>query len=194
MTRARKLLFTAIGSVLIGTVIAGAYQYDLTKQRQADEAVLMVETGIDQFQKKQYEATLETLRSIPQGFIKDWRIPYYQGATHIRLRDYEAAVVSLEQALSLNSREEEIPFALGVAYFKLGNLSLSKSYFHTVLEINPNHADAKGLMDIMANLKRLQPDKSAADSKSENTGVTENGSQPGADLTSPSGTVETTGN
>jgi hypothetical protein len=41
-----------------------------------------------------------------------------------------------------------------VAYFKLGNLKLAKGYFASVLEINPNDEQAKGLMDIMAKLER----------------------------------------
>ena len=45
-------------------------------------------------------------------------------------------------------------FALGVAYFKLGNLALSKAYFAAVLQINPGNEEAKGLMDIMARLER----------------------------------------
>jgi hypothetical protein len=45
-------------------------------------------------------------------------------------------------------------------YYKLGNLSLSKAYFASVLKIDPGHEEAKGLMDIMAGLERIQPDAS----------------------------------
>jgi tetratricopeptide (TPR) repeat protein len=193
-SRFGKLLIASIALVLVAVTIAATYLYRVEQEKKVAGALLLMDQGITQFKQKQYETALETLRSIPQSVVEDWRIPYYTGATLVKLKDYESAAVSLEEALILNGKEKDIPFALGVVYFKLGNLSLSKSYFHSVLEIDPGHEEAKGLMDIMAKLERQQPDKSAADSKSKNTGVTAIGSQPGADLTSPSGTAETTGN
>ena len=73
------------------------------------------------------------------------------------LKDYESAAPILEQALQLNPQKTEILFELGVVYFKLGNLALSKAYFASVVEIDPSNEEAKGLMDIMANLERQQP-------------------------------------
>ena len=70
------------------------------------------------------------------------------------LKDYEPAVIHLEQALTLDNKNIAILYALGVAYFKLGNLKLARGYFASVLEINPNDEQAKGLMDIMAKLER----------------------------------------
>ena len=192
--KARKLLLIAASLILITAIAAAAYLYQIEQQRQAEEATALVEKGIAQFSQEQYDAALQTLSSIPPGVMEDWRIPYYMGVSYIRLKNYDLAAVSLEQALLLNSTEKGIPFSLGVVYFKLGNLRLSKSYFHSVLELDPGHEEAKGLMDIMAKLERLQPDKLADDSRSEDTGITENGSQPGTDLTSTSGTLEATGN
>jgi Flp pilus assembly protein TadD len=169
MTKTQKIFFSAVGLVLLAAAVAGTYQYRLEQQRQNEAALALIETGIAQFKQNQYASAVETLRSIPEGVIEDWRAPYYIGTALIQLRDFEGAVVSLEEALSLNDKEEGIPFALGVAYFKLGKLGLSKSYFHTVLEINPNNADAKGLMDIMANLERQQPAAPTPDENMENT-------------------------
>lgn len=169
MTKTRKLIFSAVALVFLAAVVVGFYRYQLERQRQGEEALALIEAGIAQFQQNQYESAVETFRSIPEGATKDWRPPYYVGAALIQLRDFEAAVVSLEEALSLNDEEERIPFALGVAYFKLGELSLSKGYFHAVLKINPNNADAKGLMDIMANLERNQPPAAPPDEDEEDT-------------------------
>ena len=36
----------------------------------------------------------------------------------------------------------------------MGNLKLARGYFASVLAINPNDEQAKGLMDIMAKLER----------------------------------------
>ena len=70
------------------------------------------------------------------------------------LKNYPAAAPLLEEALALNPQETQILFELGVVYFKLGNLGLSKAYFEAVVEIDPTNEDARGLMDIMANLER----------------------------------------
>ncbi len=162
MTKSPKLL-VALGVVLVAVVVVGGYQYRVEQQQQREEALVLIETGITQFKQQQFESAVEALRSIPEGVIEDWRLPYYQGASLVQLKDFEAAAVLLEEAWSLNNTEEGIPFALAITYFKLGNLGLSKSYFHSVLEINPDNADAKGLMDIMANLERNQPGETAAD-------------------------------
>jgi predicted TPR repeat methyltransferase len=70
------------------------------------------------------------------------------------LKDYAAATERLERSLALAPRDTGTLYALGVASFKLGNLKLARGYFASVLEINPNDEQAKGLMDIMANLER----------------------------------------
>ena len=82
------------------------------------------------------------------------RALYDQGSEHIKLKDYESALESLEQAHVLNPEDTGTLYALGVVYYKLGNLKLAKSYFASVLEINPNDEQAKGLMDMMAKLER----------------------------------------
>jgi Flp pilus assembly protein TadD len=171
MTKVRKLLVAGISLVLIAAVIAVAYQYQIERESRALEATVLLQEGITQFQQEQYETALETLRSIPQGAITDWRIPYYTGTTLIRLKDYESAAISLEEALALNSSNKDIPFALGVVYYKLGNLGLSKSYFHTVLEIDPGHEEARGLMDIMSKLERQQPDSTSPSEDEEGKGI-----------------------
>ena len=79
---------------------------------------------------------------------------YDQGSEHIQLKDYKSALESLEQAHVLNPEDTGTLFALGVVYYKLGNLKLAKSYFASVLELNPNDEQAKGLMDMMAKLER----------------------------------------
>jgi tetratricopeptide (TPR) repeat protein len=193
MTKARELLLGAVGLALVAAAVAAAYLYEDRKQRLAAETTALVEDGIAQFRQEQYEAALEILRGIPEKSVEDWRIPYYTGSALIKLNDYESAAVSLEEALILNSKEENIPFALGVVYYKLGNLGLSKSYFHSVLEINPDNEEAKGLMDIMAKLERAQPGEATPEPELKNTELPENGSQP-TDLTSTSEDEEDTGN
>jgi len=159
-----KWIIGAVALILVVIAVSAIYAYRVNQEKQAN-ALLLMGQGITQFKQKKYETALETLRSISPDVVEDWRLPYYTGTTLIKLKDYESAAVSLEQALIMNSEEKDIPFALGVVYFKLGNLSLSKSYFHSVLELDPAHEEAKGLMDIMAKLERQQPDSSISQTK-----------------------------
>ena len=62
----------------------------------------------------------------------------------------------LEKALALNTESPNVLYSLGVVYYKLGKLGLSKAYFGKVLEVDPGHDDARGLMEIVANLEREQ--------------------------------------
>ena len=98
------------------------------------------------------------------------------GSALVQLKEFESAVRQLEKAHLLNSEEKNILFALGVTYYKLGNLSLSKAYFAAVLELDPGNEEAKGLMDIMANLERIQPGvaKTEQEPESKNDNLTVN--------------------
>lgn len=153
----RKWFIAVIGLVLVAAVVASGYVYRVQQHRETIERQALASEGIAQFRNEQYEKSLQTLRRIPEDSNKDWRVPYYIGSALIQLKQYELAVVQLEKAHSLNTNDQNIPFALGVTYYKLGNLSLSKAYFSTVLKIDPTNDEAKGLMDIMANLERNQP-------------------------------------
>ena len=150
----RIMLFAGLALGLI--VIAGyLYQSDrLGAERQEKDAMAMMELGIQQFQQRQLRESLETLGSISEDTLQHWRIHYYMGSSYVMLRDNAAAAAQFEKALALNPEEPKILYALGVAYYKLDNLGLSKAYFGKVLEYDPGNADARGLMDIVASMER----------------------------------------
>ncbi len=110
--------------------------------------------GIGHFERKEYELALEVLRQVPEDDAWSSQARYYEGSSYMMLKDYEAAAASLELALVNDPQDTGVLYALGVAYYKLGNLALAKAYFGEVLKINPNDEQAKGLMDIMAKLER----------------------------------------
>ena len=110
--------------------------------------------GIGHFEREEYDLALEVLRQVPEGRTESAQARYYEGSSHMMLKDYEAAASSLESALAIDPRNTGVLYALGVAYYKLGNLAVAKGHFSAVLEINPNDEQAKGLMDIMAKLER----------------------------------------
>jgi len=160
-------ILAAILALLVATwVFYGTYD-----QQQTDEqASISIDTGIALFQEKKYTEALAVFESVPPNSPRQWRALYYRGSIYVMQKDYQSAVVYLEQALALNPSETQVMNALGVAYFKLGNLKLSKAYFASILEIEPDNMEAKGLMDIMANLERQQP----GNAKSETDEMTDN--------------------
>lgn len=162
-SRKRALLTASAVVVLVGVVLAAVLLDRADERSQLAETHAQINEGIAQFRAEQYELSVQTLGSIPEERVDDWHVPYYLGSALIQLKDYRNGAARLEEALVLNPRNENILFALGVAYFKLGNLGLSKAYFATVIEIDPNHEEAKGLMDIMATLER----QSSAPAESE---------------------------
>jgi tetratricopeptide (TPR) repeat protein len=155
--RSRTLLLAGIGLVLVAAIVAATSVYRIEQRLQVGDVHGLIDEGIAQFRDEQYELSLQTLGGIPEDMVDDWHIPYYMGSALIKLKDYEQAALQLERALALNNSDTNILFALGVVYYKLGNLSLSKAYFASVLKIDPSHEEAKGLMDIMASLERNQP-------------------------------------
>lgn len=148
------LLVVGVAVIALAVVFGVVLPDRADEQRQLAETHAQIRDGIAQFRAEQYELSVQTLSSIPEERVDDWHIPYYLGSALIQLKDYENGAARLEEALVLNPQNENILFALGVAYFKQGKLDLSKAYFASVVEIDPNHEEAKGLMDIMAKLER----------------------------------------
>ena len=150
----RNWLVASLIVAFMAVIVAATVVNRMEQQQKIADAQALINEGIAQFRADQYELSLQTLGRVPEDLVEDWHVPYYMGSAMIKLKKYELAAERLEQALVLNSREKNIFFALGVVYFKLGNLGLSKAYFAAVLEIDPGHDEAKGLMDTMAELER----------------------------------------
>jgi tetratricopeptide (TPR) repeat protein len=155
----RILLFAGLA---LGLIVIAVYLYQadrLGAEQQTEDAMATMEFGIQQFQRKQFRESLETLGGISEDTLQHWRIHYYMGSSHVMLRDNEAAAAQFEKALALKPDEPKTLYALGVAYYKLDNLGLSKAYFGKVLEYDPGNADARGLMDIVASLERKRSEE-----------------------------------
>lgn len=155
----------AIAAGVLLLILAALWFLVLQPERGAVSysSVELVADGIGHFERKEYDLALEVLRQVPEDHAESSQARYYEGSSYMMLNDYEAAVVSLESALALDPQDPGVLYALGVAYYKLGNLDLAKAYFGEVLKINPNDEHAKGLMDIMAKLER----ESSAPAESE---------------------------
>lgn len=156
MTKSGPILYLIV-IVLLALAAGGFFHlYNSQKEVRQQQAMKSLDQGIALFREEKFADSLEILQGIPDGVLDDWRLPYYTATVHIMLRDYESAVPILEKALELNPQETRIMFELGVVYYKLGNLALSKGYFGSVVALEPSNAEARGLMDIMANLERQQ--------------------------------------
>ena len=154
MDKLKIILVSSAGALLILSVALWFLVLQPDQQNVALQTGELLAAGVKSYNQKKYNEALETLQQIPSGSMQEPKVRYYQGSAYMMLKDYESAVIHLEQALTLNNKDIGILYALGVAYFKLGNLKLAKGYFASVLEINPNDEQAKGLMDIMAKLER----------------------------------------
>lgn len=174
MTNTRLFLYAAIVLVILSITGGSLYLFNENKQASEQNALASLDRGIGLFREKKYQESLEVLQAIPDGVIRDWHLPYYMATAHVMLKDYASAAPLLEHALQLNPQEPQILFELGVVYFKLGNLALSKAYFASVVEIDPSNEDARGLMDIMANLERQQPGATREDAAGDDDNGAEN--------------------
>jgi tetratricopeptide (TPR) repeat protein len=152
MRKPSTIMLVSLGLLLAAITVAFIYWYSLEKTKDNGQSAALLEQGIALYQQKKYTEAIQELEKIPEKSGKDWRVPYYLGSAGIMLGNNQEAVISLEQALALAPGEVGVLYALGVAYYKLGNYELSKGYFAAVLEINPADEHAKGLMDIMAKL------------------------------------------
>jgi tetratricopeptide (TPR) repeat protein len=150
----KKNLAIAAGALLL--ISAALWFLVLQPEREAvsySYAELLAD-GIGHFERKEYDLALEVLRQVPDDDAWSAQARYYEGSSYMMLEDYEAAAASLESALVHDPQDTGVLYAMGVAYYKLGNLAVAKAYFGEVLKINPNDEHAKGLMDIMAKLER----------------------------------------
>lgn len=163
MNKSPRILLVVAGMVIITAIGGLFYLYNEEQQMTKQQASASLDQGIALFREKKYAESLEVFQGIPDGVIKDWHLPYYTATAQVMLKDYQPAAAKLEEALVLNPQETQIMFELGVVYYKLGKLELSKGYFASVVEIDPSNEEAKGLMDIMANLERQQPAASGED-------------------------------
>lgn len=153
MNRSRTVIVWSLAAILVVAAGGWVYLQRVDEQEALEQADLLTDSGIALFNQQKYAEALDVLKDVPGGGPREWQTRYYQGSSHIRLKDYQTAASYLEQALALNARETRVLHALGVAYFKLGNLKLSKAHFAAVLEIDPSDQEARGLMDIMAKLE-----------------------------------------
>lgn len=100
----KKNLAIAAGALF---VLAGALWF-LVPQPDREVAWLspdeLLADGIAHFESKEYDLALEVLRQVPDGRVQTARARYYEGSSHMMLKDYEAAIVSLESALALDPR------------------------------------------------------------------------------------------
>lgn len=167
MTRSGLTLLAV--ATLVGVLAMGwFFTRDSDQENLPGNKAISIESGVTLFNEKKYIEAIEIFENVQPGHPQEWYSLYYLGSSYIMLKDYPAAAEHLELALSLNPINTQIMHALGVTYFKLGNLKLSKAYFASVLEINPEDAEARGLMDIMANLERQQSGASQDESPDNN--------------------------
>lgn len=164
MNKSKSVVLAGLGLVVAATA---AYWLLVEQPARRTAAVraehALLDSGIQLYKDKRFAEAAQTLSRIPDTSAYAAEARYHRGNAYIMLKDYAAAAQQLEQALALDQHNANVSFALGVTYFKLGELALARAYFASVLEM-PAETDedralreeAKGLMDIMARLERQQ--------------------------------------
>lgn len=153
----RSLLLLLFLTLAVAAMGFGWWYFRGTPSESLVRQQSALDGGIKAFKEGQFNTALEELRQVSSDYPDAWRARYYEGSAKIMLKDYNAAIPLLEQALTLNPTHTRTMHALGVAHFKLGHLAIAKAYFAQVLEIDPTDEEARGLMNIMASLERQQP-------------------------------------
>ena len=155
----RKAIYL-ITALILAAAIAAVWAVWQSQVRQKERVALQrqaIEQGITLYRQAMYQDAMRAFESVPENTGGDWRLPYYQGATAVRLKDYHRAAHLLETAAALNREDAEVLYLLGVVYYKLGNLELAEGYFTAALELDPAHEQARGLLQVMVNLQQRQP-------------------------------------
>jgi tetratricopeptide (TPR) repeat protein len=156
----KKVLSIATLLLVLAVALAAAltvYQRQARLEARIALQEQAIEQGIALYQQAMYEEAMRAFESVTENTGGDWRLPYYQGATAVRLKDYERAASLLEAAKVLNRENAEVLYLLGVVYYKLGKLELAEGYFAAALELDPSHEQARGLLQVMVNLQQRQP-------------------------------------
>lgn len=155
MSKSGYTILGIIAAIAVAA-IAGWFLSQKSSQPQIFEEAVSIDSGVALFKQKKYSEAVKFFENVQPGHPQEWYSLYYLGSSYIMLKDYPAAIEHLDLALKLNPSDTQIMHALGVAYFKLGNLKLSKAYYALVLENDPEDEEARGLMDIMTRLEREQ--------------------------------------
>lgn len=73
----------------------------------------------------------------------DVDLMYRYALTSIRLKDYEAAITTLERILIFNPSLPQVKLELGAAYFRIGSYPVAGAYFQDVIDDPAATADQK---------------------------------------------------
>ena len=172
MNRQKIILATSVGAIAIAYWLLVQQPARQAEAARADQALLA--SGMQLYRDQRYEEAVAVFKRIHGESGRAAKARYYQGSALIMLQDYEAGAEQLEQSLSLDGSNAETRFALGVVYYKMGNLQLARGYFASVLQIEPQNdqdrariEEAAGLMDIMARFERQQASAPAAASDAD---------------------------
>lgn len=155
MNKRSIVLPAALAASLLVVAVAG-FMYMERIDRVREEGNDFFNQGVALYHEKRFEESIAALEQVPQAYEYDWRLPYYKASALTQMKEFESAAEFLEEARAMNGDETRILYALGVVYYKLGQLALSRAHFAAVVEIDPAHEHAKGMVDIIARLEREQ--------------------------------------
>jgi tetratricopeptide (TPR) repeat protein len=106
----------------------------------------MDEEAINRFREllseRRFDEALELLQSIIRAKPDDWNATYLCGFVLRSKGDLQGALRYYKRALAINSADDAVHHALGVAYQQLGDYPSAIASFETALALRPNRVES----------------------------------------------------
>ena len=137
-------LFMRLGSI---DMMAGKYDeargyFNQAISEHPDVPVGYVALAQFYFKSRDDEKAAKVLSDARIKLKPDYLLEYYYGLALDRLGKKEEAAAALQKAAQLNSRIPDIQYELGRIYFDLNRLTLARTEFEKVIELDPAHYKA----------------------------------------------------
>lgn len=150
-----RILVVSTSIVITVTVLIAWFIEVQNRHRDNQQfAQVHLQRGIQLHAQKKYLPAKRMLIAALRANPEAWEAAFYLGAGNFELKRYQAAIPFLERALALAPEEQKIYKMMGVIYYKLGQLDMSRGYFTAYRELDPNNMDARGMVEMTAKLQR----------------------------------------
>ncbi|MES2765697.1 MAG: tetratricopeptide repeat protein [Bacteroidota bacterium] len=75
-----------------------------------------VQIALNYIQSERFQKAIDVLKKAEPNFLKDWRFPFFQGISHARLDQDDAAITNLLKAAAIDSSIADTWIQLGLLY------------------------------------------------------------------------------
>lgn len=101
-----------------------------------------IESGLRCLQSGDLEQAEKLFNQAIELYPDEYSPYYYRGFIAYKKTDYIKAVDFFKKALSLNNKNPQLNFSLGLVYKEIKNLEEAQNHYKTAIELNPDYIDA----------------------------------------------------